>query len=189
VEEDFGFWDYLDTYESQMSDMNSTLNAISEATVKIGNIMNKRVEEVNALDESGRTGSPARKIVRMTSDDISRFSLTLKQQIPLYSESRREAFHSLSNALALYEDFEAAESENLNELYEGLNNMLEGASGAKDSLVGFRGYNCRAARLTGELNRAKRGAVTQLDRMLDEIDSTQSTVRNILESIEKMRQS
>ena len=189
VEVDLGFWDYVDVYESQMSDLTSTLNAISEATVKIGNLMNKRVEEVNALEESERSGKPARKIVKMASDDISRFSLTLKQQLPLYSEARREAFHALSNALALYEDFGNAESDNLNELDEGLNNMLEGASGAKGSLVGFRDTIAGLPRLTGELNRAKRGAVTQLDRMLDEIDSTESTVQNILESIEKIRQS
>jgi len=84
-EVELGFFDYLEIYESQMSDMNSTLNVISEATVKIGNLMNKRVEEVNALEESERGGKPARKIVKMASDDIYRFSLALKQQLPLYS--------------------------------------------------------------------------------------------------------
>ncbi|HFB65558.1 MAG TPA: hypothetical protein ENJ60_08480 [Aeromonadales bacterium] len=184
---ELGFFDYLEIYESQMSDMNSTLNVISEATVKIGNLMNKRVDEVNALEESERGGKPARKIVKMASDDISRFALALKQQLPLYSSARREAFDALSNALSLYGDFGDTEPDNLEQLDSGLNSMLNGASGAKASLIGFRDTIANLPRLSSELNRAKRGAVTQLDRMLDELDGTESTVKNILDSIAKMR--
>jgi len=186
-EVELGLFDYLEIYESQMSDMNSTLNVISEATVKIGNLMNKRVEEVNALEEAERGGKSARKIVKMASDDISRFALALKQQLPLYSGARREAFDALSNVLALYGDFGDTESDNLEELDSGLNSMLNGASGAKDSLVGFRDTIASLPRLSSELNRAKRGAVIQLDRMLDELEGTEFTVQNILDSIAKMR--
>lgn len=188
-EVDLGFLDYVDIYESQMSDMNSVLNTITDATVKVGNLMNRRVEEINALDESERAGKPARKIVKMSSDDIARFALTMKQQIPLYSEARRDAYYALSNALALYGDFADADNGDLDELYSSLNNMLAAASEAKGGLVGFRDTMASLPRLTAELNRAKRGAVTQLDRMLDEIDNADTTVQNILDSIVKMRQS
>jgi len=188
-EVDLGFLDYIDIYESQMSDMNSVLNTITEATVKIGNLMHKRVEEINALDESERAGRLARKIVKMSSDDIAIFAVAMKQQIPLYSEARREAYYALSNALALYGDFVEAKHEDLDELYNSLNNMLTAALEAKASLVGFRDTMASLPRLTAELNRAKRGAVTQLDRMLDEIDNAATTVQNILDSIVKMRRS
>lgn len=186
-EVELGFFDYLEIYESQMSVMNSTLHVISEVTVKIGNLMNKRVEEVNALEESERGGKPARKIVKMASDDISRFSLALKQQLPLYSDARREAFGALSNALALYGEFGDTESDNLEELDNGLNSILSGASGAKYSLVDFRNSIAKLPRLSSDLNRAKRGTVTQLERMIDELDGTESTVQNILDSIAKMK--
>jgi len=65
--------------------------------------------------------------------------------------------------------------------------MLSEVSGAKDSIVGFRDSIANLPRLSSELNRAKRGAVTQLDRMLAELDGTESTVQNILDSIAKMR--
>lgn len=184
---ELGLFDYLEIYDSQMSDMSSTMNVISEATVKIGKLMNKRVKEVDALEEVERGGKPARKIVKMASDDISRFALALKQQLPLYSGARREAFDALSNVLALYDDFDNTESDNLKELDNGLNSLLSGASGAKDSLMGFRDTISNIPCLSSELNRAKRGAVTQLDRMLDELDGTESTVQNILDSIAKMR--
>lgn len=187
-EVELGLFDYIEIYESQMSGMTSTMDTISEATVKVGNLMDKRVAEINALDEVERGGKPARKIVKMSSDDISRFSLALKQQLPIYSGARLEAFDTLSNILALYDDFGDTESMDLEDLDRELKSMLDGCSEAKNSLADFRDTIAGLPRLSSELNRAKRGALTQLGCMLDELDGAESTVQNILDSISKMRQ-
>lgn len=188
LDTDLGFWDYADIYESQMDILSSTLNSISDATNRVGGLMMKRVTEINTLTEDERMGKPARKIVKMSSDDISRFAQTIKLQLPIYSEARRDAFHALSNLLALYEDFEDSESSSLSGLDLRLKEMLTEASGAEISLGSLRDSIADLPRLTGELNRAKRGAVKQLDIMLEEIDRTKSTVQNILESIGKIKQ-
>lgn len=90
--------------------------------------------------------------------------------------------------MALYDDFGDTESMDLEDLDRELKSMLDGCSEAKNSLADFRDTIAGLPRLSSELNRAKRGALTQLGCMLDELDGAESTVQNILDSISKMRQ-
>ena len=185
-EDELGYFDYIEIYKSRMKDMSSTLAVISDATTRVGELMKKRTEETNAMLEAGRDEKQSRKIIKMASSDITNFSQTLAQQLPLYSDARKAAFGALSNTLALYEDFDT-DKDDLQELSDMLSNMLSSTGESKTGLNQFRESITGLPRLTVELNRAKRKAAKELDNMFVEIETTEATVRNILDSIEKMQ--
>ncbi len=188
-EDDYGLFDYLEIYEDRMFDMSSALSSMAEATEKIGSQFNKRTEEINSITkEDGKTDTKqARKIIKLSSDDMERYSEIMESQIVISSKSREESFNALSKALSLFVDFKNEDSENeLAELEDSLENMRDAASGTIEGLSGFRETVSSLPRLTIQLNKAKRRTVRVLDSVLEEVETTVQSSIDVLKIINEL---
>lgn len=190
LDDEFGLLDYIEIYEDRMFDMTSALSSMAEATEKIGNQFNKRTEEINKLKNiNGQTDiKKARKIIKLSGDDMERFSEITEAQLKITSKSRGEALDALSKALSLYVDFKGADpDDSLSELEESLQGMRDAAFGTRDSLTSFRESMSNLPRLTIQLNKAKRKAVGILDKFLEELDTTVDSTNDVLQIIADLK--
>ncbi len=188
-EDDYGLFDYLEIYEDRMFDMSAALSSMAEATEKIGSQFNKRTEEINSITkEDGETDTKqARKIIKLSSDDMERYSEIMESQIVISSKSREESFNALSKALSVFVDFKNEDSENeLADLEESLESMRDAASGTIEGLSGFRETVSSLPRLTIQLNKAKRRTVKVLDNMLEEVETTVQSSIDVLKIINEL---
>jgi len=188
-EDDYGLFDYLEVYEDRMFDMSAALSSMAEATEKIGSQFNKRTEEINSLTkENGKTDTKkARKIIKLSSDDMERYSEIMESQIVISSKSREESFNALSKAISVFVDFKNEDSENeLSDLEESLESMRDAASGTIEGLSGFRETVSSLPRLTIQLNKAKRRTVRVLDTMLEEVETTVQSSIDVLKIINEL---
>lgn len=187
--EDYGLFDYIDIYEDRMSDMTSALELMSDATKKIGSQFNRRTAEVSTLTQANKEGSydqrEARKIIKLTSDDLIRYSEILDSQVAIAASSRTEAFDALSKGISISIEL-SQEEENLDELKENLRQMLKSAGTAQDGLMGFRESVANLPKLTLQLNKAKRNVISSLDRVLDEIRKTIQSTSDVLDTIQSI---
>lgn len=184
VEEDLGFLDYVELYESRMADLTTILTVISNATVRVGQQMNQRTQEITNLQGKRPDTTTARRLVKRAADDMDAYANILAKQLPLMTSSREAALQALIQALILYQEFRNIDKSDLRNLYINLTGLLRAACNSWKSLAGFRdSINC-LPRMTGDLNRAKRAVLGQLDFMLGEIDSTRHNIDNILKSID-----
>lgn len=187
--DDYGLFDYLDIHEDRMSDMTSALELMSDATVKIGTQFDRRTAEIAKLTSANTDGSydqkEARKIIKLTSDDLTRYSEILDSQVSIATSSRTEAFDALSKAISISIEL-STEEENLEELKENLRDMLQSANDAKDGLSFFRDSVANLPRLTVQINKAKRVVIVSLDRVLDEIRKTIQSTNDVLETIQNI---
>lgn len=187
--DDYGLFDYLDIYEDRMSDMSSALELISDATIKIGIQFNRRTDEIYKLTSANAGGfydqKEARKIIKLTSDDLTRYSEILDSQVSIATSSRTEAFDALSKGISISIEL-SSEEENLEELKQSLRNMLRSATSAKDGLSNFRDSVANLPRLTIQINKAKRVVSTSLTRVLDEIRKTIQSTNDVLETIQSI---
>jgi uncharacterized protein (DUF342 family) len=182
-DDDYGIIDYIEIYEARVADMNSAITLINEATVRVGEQLNQRSVEIN----SGIAIDPklARRLIKRAADDMNIYADTLNSQVSLLSTSRKVAFDSLTNSLALRGEFRDQEQD-LHTLRQTLASLIDSTSAAKSGMSGMRAAANGLPRISKELNQAKRSVVSRLDLFLSEIDSISSTVANIVEAIDRM---
>jgi hypothetical protein len=182
-DEEYGLLDYLDIYGARTQDMTAAMNVINEATVRIGEQLSQRSTEMNT--HGSRDAAQAKRLVRRASEDMVRYADTLESHVPVLASARQEAFATLSSAVALMADFQT-DHEQLESLRTTLHETTEGARTAKSGLLGMRTAVNGLPRMTKELNRSKRAVTSNLDSFLAELDSTESTVANIIEAIDRL---
>jgi hypothetical protein len=188
--DEYGLLDYTEIYEDRMFDMTSALVSMAEATEKIGHQFNRRTDEINALKEVGEYNDPkkARRVIKLSSDDMDRYSEIMELQIKLTTKSREEAFDALSKALSVYVDFKGEDnSTDLNDLEDSLIHMKDAAGEIIEGLSGFRETVANLPRLTIQLNKAKRRAVKVLNTVLEEVETTVSSSNDVLKIINELK--
>ncbi|NOH99461.1 hypothetical protein [Vibrio sp. 99-70-13A1] len=187
--EDYGLFDYIDIYEDRMADMTSALELMTDATNKIGVQFNRRTAEVSKLTSANTDGSydqrEARKIIKLTSDDLTRYSEILNSQVAIATSSRTEAFDALSKGISISIELSGNE-EGLDELKQNLREMLKSAATAKGGLSGFRESVANLPKLTVQINKAKRSVIASLDSVLDEIRKTIQSASDVLDTIQNI---
>lgn len=186
--DDLGYFDHVENYSMRMAAMTAAMEAISTATVRIGEQMSASSQQ---LREHMRVdGSPdgTLRLIAKSATDMENYGEAVRAQVPVFSASRDQALESLTKALSLYEEFDNGDAEQLAVLEDSLSRMLDSAKGSRESLHGMRMSIDALPRLTAELNRAKRLVCSELDGLLASIDETVSTTGNIVDSIRSMRE-
>ncbi len=184
-DDDLGFLDHLDRFGMSLEQMNAGLHAIADATASMGEQMNRRtveIEEIGELNDPQRM-KDARRTVKASAEDMNRFADILDGQLPLLTRSRKEAFDAISKAVSLYEDFDSEDTSEIDKLGQSLGSMVEAASGALESMRGFKETVSGLPRLTSDLNRAKRRVAKSLDEVVAEISATINTADSLLGSL------
>ena len=152
--DDYGLFDYIDIYEDRISDITSALELMSDATVKIGTQFSRRTAEISKFN-SANSNNPkeARKIIKLTSDDLTRYSEIINSQVSILSPSRIEAFDALSKSISISIELSKDEDE-LKELKESLFEMLKSTGNTESSLLCFRESVVNLPRLNLQINKA-----------------------------------
>jgi hypothetical protein len=189
-EDEYGLLDYMEMYEDRMFDMGAALSAMTDAIEKIGAQFNKRTEEINSLieDQDKTEAKQARKVIKLTSDDLERYSEIIESQIKITSKSRMEAFDALSKALSISVDFKNDDdSSNLLELEEKMVELKGVTSTIQEDLSKFRNTMSMLPRLTIHLNKSKRRAVKATDAILEEVKIVEQSSNNVLSLIGELK--
>lgn len=180
---DYGYFDYIDIYGTKIAEMTTAIDVINEATVRIGEQLSQRSVELQS--NTHPDAKAALRFVNRAADDMNSYAKTMSVQTSALSAARIATFTALSNALALRGDFSGGE-EDLSDLRNTLASMSANIHTAQAGMAGMRAAAEGLPRISKDLNRAKRAVVSQLDAFLFEIESTESTVNNIVDAIDRM---
>jgi len=181
--EDDGLFEYLDVYAARTQDITAAMQLINDATVRVGEQLTQRTTERPAGGYQD-THSAKRHALR-AAEDMVRYAETLGTQIPVLASARQDALGALSNAVVLMTDLTEDVSQ-LESLRTSLRETIESVSTARTGLIAMRNATTAIPRISKDLNRAKRAVATNLDSFLAEIDSTESTVVNIIDAMNRL---
>lgn len=179
---DFGLLDYLDIYESRSRDMTLALNSINEATVKVGEQLTHRKSD---LPDGRVNPQAARRFIKRTSEDMLHYAEALENQVTVLSKARQDALSALSSAVALMADF-PGDVEQLRDLRTTLYGTIGSASTAREALTEMRDATSSLPRISKDLNKAKRAVAENINKFLAEIESTESTVANLIDAMSRL---
>ncbi len=188
TENELGFLDYLEIFEDLTLEMTASLNHMAEATVKIGESLDKRTASINQIGEIDNKSkmSRAKKIMKLSAQDMERYSSVLNTQLPILTKSRVGALDALSQAVTLYSDFDI-KKDDLNIFEDNIKKMRESAMETKVSMSQFRDTIRSLPRIITQVNRAKKKVVLSLDRVLKETSSTINVTQNIIDSVAELK--
>jgi hypothetical protein len=181
-EDDLGFLDYVEIFETRIGLANAALNLIGEATAKVGEQIAQWTTQLEKFGTVGADAATARKILKLVAGDLDAYAEVVKPQIPLLAASRDSAMDAMASALSLRIEFDRS-NDDLIALRDGLDQAATAGSQSKSQLVNFRSSVSKMPRMTSDLNRAKRGVIQQLDLLISEVDKTVQNIRNIQESV------
>ncbi|MBF0379682.1 MAG: hypothetical protein HQL69_01615 [Magnetococcales bacterium] len=188
LDDDFGFFDCIESFESHGSKLHEAISSIAIATQIIGGNIAERAKAIADIgDTSEKKGfNEAKKFVKLSAIDMERYALSLERQLPIFSSSKTGAFDALSNALVVYRDFKVS-IDNLESLCSDLNTMIGEATRSRESIMALKNTASTLPRIMTRFNKAKNRVVHMLNQIIDEIDSTIRMAQNILYSISKLK--
>ncbi len=188
AEDEPGYLDFIERFESVMPELGSVLEEINEATSKMCRELSERTSEVERLDTGLQNRRDLRKTVKYTSENFETYAQMLGYKIPLFSSLASRAFDALSNVLALQGDFSGAEPDDLDDLRQNLTALLEAIESSRVPVASFKDAVNKIPRLTSEMNGAKRSVSVQLSAFLEEISRVQTLIKNVLVSVTTMQE-
>jgi hypothetical protein len=183
TEEEYGLLDYQEIFEHQMANVISSFEAISQATEIVAAQFTKRTEEINEITKANKSADPktARKIIKLSSEDMDRYSEILELQIFIASKARAEAFDALSKSISIH--ITDLNSDDPSPLAEAISSMQNAAIGSKHNLTKFKLAVENLPRMTIDLNKSKRRVSLSLNKILEEIDTTLQSSDEILKTL------
>ena len=188
---ELGLFDYYSILQEQAEQMGSVMGVIGEATIDIGQQIQRRTDGL--LTIGNLTGAEAKKeaekVIKLASDDMNRYSSTLKIQLPKFASSRDDVFESLSKAIMLFGDFESHDEDNYAVLEVQLLELRESIYTVKVGIVNFKQAISALPRISSHFNKAKRTLVDMLANTLKEFDSTLDLILVMEGAISQQRES
>ncbi|MDR7026464.1 hypothetical protein [Pseudomonas peli] len=166
-----------------MANVISSFEAISQATEIVAAQFTKRTEEINEITKANKSADPktARKIIKLSSEDMDRYSEILELQIFIASKARAEAFDALSKSISIH--ITDLNSDDPSPLAEAISSMQNAAIGSKHNLTKFKLAVENLPRMTIDLNKSKRRVSLSLNKILEEIDTTLQSSDEILKTL------
>ncbi|QBB70008.1 hypothetical protein ELE36_06345 [Pseudolysobacter antarcticus] len=184
-EDELGYLDYIEIFESRTAETSLILDTITEAANLFTRQMERRTKAISELEQP-IDRKAARNIMKMSAEDMNTYAKSMTEQSESISKSQSAAYDALGKSIILQQDFNNTNDTQLISLHSSLETFSTTMSNCRNSMIGFKKTFAAFPRLTTELNRAKRAVGSAQDIFIDEIDKTISTISNIMDSIDRI---
>ena len=164
------------SYQDKFAELLEITQQIATATEDIGTKMTARTAEMNALprDSKGNANpKEAKRVISKSASDMNQFTARIDAELPLYNDAMNTGMNSFIKAATMFVDLEN-ETEDVQEGLDAVITFRSTLATSKQSTAEFRETIASLPRMTTTLNKAKRGAVDAIDRLLIELTNSES---------------
>lgn len=171
LSEEFGLIDYQEIIEDSFRESTESLSRISDATEWIGEQLNKKTAEVNAMTANGN--QPSRKTVKdyfiRTAKVMDNFANRIEPEIPIFQEYFEKGIDALSNVINISRDDLGMEQDEIEETKESLSSLIDGILSGINGMNEFLQSVNDLPRMSKELNKAKSNVGIKLEDLLNNL--------------------
>lgn len=179
LDEDLGILDLMEIFEDKFEQLTKITERIAEATEVLGGKMNQRTDQMNQLNRDSQGNAnrkAAKRLIAMAAADMDEYTARIEAELPFYSNSLNEGINALIIASSMSIDI-VANDEAAKQAKGGLEAttiLINTMATSKAHLIDFRGVVASLPRMTSEINKAKRGVVSVLDKLIGEFNNGES---------------
>jgi hypothetical protein len=171
LKEEYGLIDYQEMIEDNIRESTESLLRISNATEWIGEQLNKKTAEMNAMTANGN--QPGRKTLKnyfiRTAKVMDNYANRIEPEIPIFQEYFEKGIDALSNVINISRNDLNVEQEEIEETDESLTALINGIAFSIESMDGFLQSVNDLPRMSKELNKAKSNVGMKLEDLLDNL--------------------
>ncbi len=181
-EDEFGILDLIEIFEDRFAELAQISERIGKATETLGDKITKHTTELNELPHDSRGNvnrRAAKRIISRASADMDHFSVRIEAEIPLFSNTFNTGMDAIIRGVSMSANLDSAETvaEQSTETLEAIATLRETLTTTEKTTSEFRQTIAGLPPMTSELNRAKRAAVSVLDRLIAEFNGGQTLLR------------
>ncbi len=185
LKEEYGLIDYQEMIEDNIRESTESLTRISEATKWIGEQLNKKTEEMNAMTANGN--QPGRKTLKTyftrTAKVMDNYANRIEPEIPIFHEYFEKGIDALSNVINISRNDLNVEQEEIEETNESLSSLINGITFSIESMESFLQSVNDLPRMSKELNKAKSNVGMKLEDLLDNLKISLSIAIELKKSL------
>lgn len=131
----------------------------------------------------------AKRHIATAASDMEHYTKRVEAELPLFRDAMNTGMNALIRGLSMSVDLEAhkAQTEKEREGLDAIITLRNTLVNSNHNLTDFRATVIGMPRMTSELNRAKRGVVTALDKLISEfangetlLSESEKVIRDIL---------
>ncbi len=175
-DDDDGILDLMEVFQDKFVDLNDIMQRMTTATEEVGAKMTARTDDLNALprDSKGNANpKDVKRIISKAASDLNQYSARIDAELPLFNDAMNTGMNSFIKATNMSVDL-GNEAEDVQEGLDATIKLRNTLMTSKQSTVEFRESIASLPRMTTTLNKAKRGAVSTIDKLLIELANSES---------------
>lgn len=185
LNEEFGLIGYQEMIEDSIRESTESLTRISDATEWIGEQLNKKTNELNAMTANGK--QPGRKTLRdyfiRTAKVMDNYASRIEPEIPIFYKYFEKGIDALSNVINISRTDLKVEQEEFEETQQSLSALINGITYSIESMDGFLQSINNLPRMSKELNKTKANVGIKLDDLLDNLRISLSIANELKKGI------
>lgn len=172
-DDDEGILDLMDVFEDKFAELTEISQRIATATEELGKKMMDRTAEMERLPKDAQGNAnrkDAKRFIAKAASDMTQYTTRIEAELPLFSDAMNTGMNSFIKAATMSVDLNS-DDDDIQQAKEGLDAVVSLRSvlaTSKESMNEFRETITTLPRMTTNLNRAKRGTTSALDRLLAE---------------------
>lgn len=172
-DDDEGILDLIEVFEDKFAELTEISQRIATATEELGQKMTDRTAEMEALprDAQGNANRrDAKRVFTKTASDMTQYTARIEAELPLFSDAMNTGMNSFIKAVAMSVDL-SSDDDDVQQAKDALDAIValqDTLATSKESMNEFRATTAELPRMTTNLNRAKRGVTSAVDRLLEE---------------------
>lgn len=195
IEEEQGFLELFEEYERAARAVVQVMERISEHTVRVGALSERRTAELTLLLEEQQKverlgGSRAqqdhvakgKEILNQSADDLAHFAADIDADVQEFKAENRAMFRSLTRAIAEQRELDMP-SERLNEDRATLERLVANTSSTIEHVTNFQQSIARTPPLTSNLKRARRRASAAVGELIAELQLSIEGARQAIQML------
>lgn len=176
-----GLLDLMEQFEDEFDTLKEITERIAAATADIGEKMRERTEEINQFQSGPDSANrkTAKRLITKAAADIEQYVHRIDAELPLFNQHLNVGMNALIQASQIAVELTVA-TEGLDQAranIENVRDLHENFTSLEESILNFQGSVASLPKMTTTLNRAKRSAVSVLQRLIEEIRGGQTMAR------------
>lgn len=184
-DEDEGFLDLIEISTDKIELMKESLLRIGGATEELTVKMNAGAEELRANNNI----KEAKRVINRVANALENFSSLLETEVPIFSQSYSDGIEAFSRAFSLMGDFGDVKYEDIETLESQMGGFKVAIVTAQIQTTQFIDAIASSPRTTTPFNKAKRRAISVLEKLNDELTKASNLSEEIENVIGQMKKS
>lgn len=183
IEEDLGFYDYLEIAENGFKESTNSMIKIGGYTSELGNSMEEQTKKINQLNKLGSASESKsiaiKRVFREAATHFDDYNSKIQLEIPLFKDASGRSLNAFYKIVEFSSENNLQNEKELRDIYVSVVSLEDSSSKAINSMHSLTTAIRNLPKMEKELIKAKRVTTTYLENFCEELEEYRGKIREL----------